>query len=150
MSQSAFWQRENVKYTSASVAETLRSFRASDLADPELSRRWIEFAKGFSRMALTAADIEQMSFESFYALKQIMAATLTNLSEETVRQNDKMESLGREERSLKRDIDSLGKIEEENRRKEAKLLEEYAKLDAKEKEMMLKLNNESSILDSEP
>jgi hypothetical protein len=32
-------------------------------------------------MSLSASDIEQMSFESFYALKQIMAATLTNLSE---------------------------------------------------------------------
>lgn len=44
-------------------------------------------------MELTPTDVEQMGFETFYILKQILAATLTNLSEETVRQNDKISNL---------------------------------------------------------
>ena len=55
-------------------------------------------------MDLTPRDVEEMGFETFYALKQILAATLTNLSEETVTQNEKIASLEKEERVLKRDL----------------------------------------------
>lgn len=62
-------------------------------------------------MTLSPSDIEQMSFESFYALKQIMATTLTSLSEETIKQNDKIASLEKEESVLKRDLQNLQRIE---------------------------------------
>jgi hypothetical protein len=93
MTQSNFWKREETPFNSTHIYSCLKNFRSSDLGDPELSRRWIEFAKEFSKMSLSPSDIEQMSFESFYALKQIMAATLTNLSEETIKQNEKITSL---------------------------------------------------------
>lgn len=112
MSNSNFWRREETPFNSSSVYAVLKNFRSSDLGDPELSRRWFEFAKDFSQMSLSPSDIEQMSFENFYALKQIMAVTLSSLSEETVRQNDKITSLDREENVLKRDLQNLSKIEE--------------------------------------
>jgi hypothetical protein len=39
----------------------------------------------------------------------------------------------------------LQRIEEENKRKEEKLMEEYDRLERKEKELSLRMNNESSI-----
>jgi hypothetical protein len=109
MSQSNFWKREEVPFNN-NIYSILKNFRSSDLGDPELSRRWIEFAKDFSQMSLSPNDIEQMNFESFYALKQIMATTLTSLSEETVKQSDKIASLDQEESVLKRNLQNLQRI----------------------------------------
>ena len=104
MSRSGFWQRSQVSYNPNDIANMLRSFRREDLADPHSAWRWVEFAKQFSQMDLTPRDVEEMGFETFYALKQILAATLTNLSEETVTQSEKIASLEKEERVLKRDL----------------------------------------------
>lgn len=112
MTQSSFWKREETHFSSAHIYSVLKNFRSSDLGDPELSRRWIEFAKEFSKINLSPSDIEQMSFESFYALKQIMAATLTTLSDDTIKQNEKISSLEKEENTLKRDLQNLQRIEE--------------------------------------
>ena len=79
-------------------------------------------------MALTPSDIEQMGFEQFYALKQIMAYTLTGLSDDTVRQNQRIEELEREERKLKREQENLKKIEEDNSKKEMRLEQQIAEL----------------------
>ena len=45
-----------------------------------------------------------MGFENFYILKQILGATLTSLSEETNRQNERIAALEKEERVMKRDL----------------------------------------------
>jgi len=62
MSQNEFWKRNNTEYNPTKIAEILKTFRSADLADPDLSRRWIEFAKTFSQVKLLPTDIEQMSF----------------------------------------------------------------------------------------
>ena len=62
-----------------------------------------------------------MGFEEFYALKQIMVCTLTNLSDENMQQNDKIRELDEKERALKRELENLKRIEEENKRKERRL-----------------------------
>lgn len=131
MSKSLYWQKSSVQYNGSSIANTLKNFRREDLADPVSARRWFQFAKNFSQMTLTQTDIEQLGFEHFYVLKQIMAATLGNLSEETVNQNDRIVQLQKEERVLKRDLDNLTKIQKENGRKEERLREEFDKLERK-------------------
>ncbi len=80
MSKSNYWQRSTISFNLTEVADVLQNFRSEDLADPNSAKRWIEFAKRISQMNLTASDIEQLGFKNFYALKQVMAATLSALS----------------------------------------------------------------------
>jgi predicted ATP-dependent Lon-type protease len=62
MSKSTYWQRSHVAFDPQWVADALRHFRREDLADPVSARRWVEFAKNFSQMDLTASDVEQLGF----------------------------------------------------------------------------------------
>lgn len=89
-------------------------------------------------MNLTPKDVEELGFENFYALKLIMAVSLTSLSQETHKQQERISALEKEERVLKNDLESLAKIEVENQRKEEMLNREYEELDRKNNSRLIK------------
>lgn len=76
-----------------------------------------------------------------------MAVSLTSLSQETNKQQERISALEKEERVLKNDLDSLAKIEAENQRKEELLNKEYEELEKRNNSRLINGGDLSSDYD---
>ena len=87
------WQTNQKPYNRNIVEGKIKGFHKNSFADPNEKNKWTQFAKSFSEMKINDTDVEEMSFETFIALKEIMSGALSSLSDSTNHQRKVLEDL---------------------------------------------------------